>query len=138
MPSPAAEAAPAPARIPLLGAYVLNKANTFNLRGGPDGREKAGKDLLYLRDIMATGEEAEAVIMEDLNAMWESDHSEQVDRDLRRALTHLEMVAPRYHPEAARILATRESLDPAAANADVEGHMFDLIETLRNTASTTG
>jgi len=56
-------------RVPLLAAFALNKANTFDLRGGADREVKAGKDLLYLRDIMAAGEEAHAVLEEDLGRM---------------------------------------------------------------------
>lgn len=135
IPGPEAGSPDAPVRVPLLGAYVLNKANTFNLRSGPDAPLKAGKDLLYLRDIMAAGRQAERVVEEDLEAMLADDANGRVKRELDRAHSHLHIAAHRYYGEAARILAEREGLDEAAARADVEGHVRDLTDLLAEDAS---
>lgn len=44
-PSPDGQGPPVGIRVPSITAFVLNKANTFNLRGGRDGEVKSGKDL---------------------------------------------------------------------------------------------
>lgn len=114
-------------RLATLGAFVLNKANTFHARGGEDARPKAGKDLLYLRDIVAAGDHPVSVLEEDLDAIASTrEHAEAVTR----AAFHVERVALRYFDATAEILAEREGLDAAAARADVEGHLTDLGEIL--------
>lgn len=132
VPGPGEGFTPVPVRVPLLGAYILNKANTFNLRGGRDRAEKAGKDLLYLRDIMSAGLQAEKVVEEDLDAMLDGGEGSRVKQDLHRALSHLRMVAPGHHADAARILAERDGLDLIGAHADVAGHLRDLTDLLRS------
>jgi hypothetical protein len=62
---------------------VINMANTFGLRAGPDAPEKSGKDLLYLRDIMAGGRQVEMVLNEDIDAMLESSDRSRFDDALR-------------------------------------------------------
>jgi hypothetical protein len=44
-------------RVPTLGAYVVQKAATFTQRPTSeiDSASKAGKDIVYLRDVMAGG-----------------------------------------------------------------------------------
>lgn len=119
-------------RIPRLGGFVLNKANTFNLRSGPDRAHKGGKDLVYLRDIMAAGEEDSGFVEEDLNVMMASDNEKKVrvTRYIRRATVHLEKAAPNFHSSAAKILEEREGMVFAEARADVEGHLADLTDLL--------
>lgn len=56
--------------VPRLGAYVVNKANTFIRRQlHATGGSKRSKDLLYLRDIAAAGEEVLAQVEGDLAEM---------------------------------------------------------------------
>lgn len=136
IPGPEAGSPDAPVRVPLLGAYVLNKANTFHGRSGPDGGGKSGKDLLYLRDIMAAGREAEKVLQEDLLTMLDGGERNRVRAELDRARSHLQLVTDRYHSGAARILAERDALDTAGAQADVEGHLRDLADLLGDFADT--
>ncbi len=121
---------PAPARIPLLGAFALNKANTFSLRGGADGAVKSAKDLLYLRDIMAAGKRPAATLEADLDTMLASEESKRRARLHPRGVVHLENVAPRFHALAGDVLSERDGVEPTAARADVEGHLTDLIELL--------
>jgi hypothetical protein len=62
-------------QVPILGAYVLNKALTF-LRRRPQAAEagvpKLAKDLLYLRDIAAGGEDVIAAIRDDIERIARS------------------------------------------------------------------
>lgn len=119
---------PRPVRVPTLGAFALNKANTFHLRGGAEAAHKAGKDLLYLRDIAAAGSGPTAVLEKDLAAIRSA--GTKAEALLRRAGFQLRQVAPRYYGSAAEILAEREGLDIAGARADVEGHLTDVSELL--------
>jgi hypothetical protein len=130
VPAPDAAGRPAPARIPSLGAFALNKANTFSLRGGEDGPAKSAKDLLYLRDIMAAGERARTTVEADLDVMLGSAKSRRVRHYIRRGVVHLRNVAPKFHAPTAEILSERDGADSAAARADVQGHLTDLVELL--------
>ena len=115
-----------PVRVPTLGAFAVNKANTFHLRGGTDAHLRAGKDLLYLRDIAAAGSPATDVLQGDLTAIQSCDAAAQTA--LRRARYHLRAVAPGYLGAVAEMLAEREGFDLADAKADVEGHLTDVCE----------
>jgi hypothetical protein len=130
VPAPEEGARPAPARIPLLGAFALNKGNTFSLRGSDDGAVKFAKDVLYLRDIIAAGEGSVATLEADLEAMLRAPESQKVRDYVRRGVVHLKNVAPRFHALAGDILSERDGMDRAAARADVEGYLTDLIDTL--------
>jgi len=114
----------------ILGAFALNKANTFSLRGGEDRPAKSAKDLLYLRDIMAAGERARTTLEADLDAMLGSAKSRQVRDYIRRGVVHLKNVASKFHAPTAEILSERDGADSAAARADVQGHLTDLVELL--------
>lgn len=117
-------------RVPTLAAFVLNKTNTFNLRAGSDSASKAGKDLLYLRDVMAAGDPAVASVKNSLRSMLGGDDGDRIARYLARALVHLNRVSQKFHSSAAKILAERDGVDYASAQADVEGHLTDLVEFL--------
>lgn len=59
-------------RVPTLGAYAVNKANTFSRRRGPaNAREthKGAKDLLYLHDLMAAGRPVVEQVERDIAAV---------------------------------------------------------------------
>lgn len=56
-------------RVPTLGAYVVNKALTFirrRARTDEAGAPKLAKDLLYLRDIAAAGDDVVAALRDDI------------------------------------------------------------------------
>jgi hypothetical protein len=130
VPAPEDGGQPAPARIPLLGAFALNKANTFSLRGGGDGSVRSAKDLLYLRDIMAAGQGAVATLEADFDTMLASAESRSVRDYIRRGVVHLKNVATRFHALAGDVLSERDGVESAAARADVEGYLTDLTELL--------
>ncbi len=125
-----------PVRVPRLGAYVINKAATFSrrhdLREG--GNPKRAKDLLYIRDLMAAGDEVGARIAADLQVIIKSDR--RSERYSRQAANNLRLLsAGRWGEElseAAQMLAERgpsTSLD--AAIADLRGHITDLSDLLK-------
>ena len=63
--------------------------------------------------------------------MLASEESKRVRDYMRRGVVHLENVAPRFHALAGDMLTERDGLEPAAARADIEGYLTDLIEAAR-------
>jgi len=123
-------------RVPRLGAFMLNKANTFSLRGGQDGALKAGKDLVYLRDIMAAGDGAIAVVDSDFQAMLADDDG-QIRSLFQRGDYHIEHVSGRFIEPGAELLAERDGMSFTAARANLEGHLMDLRDVLAQGAKLT-
>lgn len=121
--------------VPTLGAYVVNKASTYARRHErvAGGNPKRAKDLLYLRDLMAAGAEVVAKIEEDLCEIVDEDHRFRQRVCHARNTLYLS-IGGAYQsllPEVARMLVEREpSLDSEAAEADVRGHLTDLVEIL--------
>ncbi len=128
--------APAPVRVPTLGAFILNKANTFSLRGGPDSDLKAGKDLVYLRDILAAGDDAITIVERDLAAMLAEDDV-QVESLFHRGDYHIQHVSGRFIEPGAELLAERDGMSLAHARADLEGHLMDLRDVLVQSGNVT-
>jgi hypothetical protein len=126
-------AAPPAIWVPALGAYAVSKASTFARRGGDS---KGAKDLLYLRDLMKAGSEVVNRIDSDLAEMAGalSSHS-PVRLQIRYASNSLSLALDgslrKLLPEAAKMLAERErALTIEAAEADIEGHLSDLLQLL--------
>lgn len=114
-------------RVPTIGAFVLNKGNTFHLRGGRDAA------VLYLRDIVAAGERMVEVLEHDLDSIVEVGGTAATA--VQRAAYHLRHVAPRYYGAAAEILGERDGLDAAAARGDLEGYLTDVAEIVASRRS---
>ena len=128
---------PLQVRVPLLGAYLVNKASTFARRQAHEGggNPKRTKDLLYLRDLIAAGREVVERIEADLAAMASDRRLGRLVRgqvrDARNNLGVHELLA-RELPAVARMLVERDrSLSDPAALADVQGSLADLRELLR-------
>lgn len=117
-------------RVPTLGAFVVNKANTFNPRAGGDRAFKAAKDLIYLRDVAAAGEHPLTILEEDVGAIVEAGSEATVVRAAR----HLDTAAANFHAEAGAMLAERDGTEVVQARADVEGHLEDIAEIIRSVA----
>jgi hypothetical protein len=124
-------------RVPRLGAYVINKACTFSRRGSPgDPAElpKAGKDLLYLHDLMAAGPEVVAHIEREIKAIAEPGHADA--GQARTAANLLDLTlragsASRTVQAAASLLMERADAPSAgAALEQVRGYLPDLLEIL--------
>jgi hypothetical protein len=80
-------------QVPALGAYVVNKALTFirrRPRAGELGVPKLAKDLLYLRDIAAGGEDVITAIRDDVARIVQSGGNAQ---RIETAATNLGFVA---------------------------------------------
>lgn len=64
-------------RVPTLGGYILNKALTFTerLSTSDDGVLKAAKDIVYMRDVMAGGENVRAQVRSDIKLLVKGNKS---------------------------------------------------------------
>ncbi|MBV9107918.1 MAG: hypothetical protein JO306_00750 [Gemmatimonadetes bacterium] len=117
--------------VPRLGAYLVNKAQTYAARksSADGGDSKAGKDLLYIRDVMAAGPEVVRRIEADL-AEIATKNREAVRH--AASLLHLSLGGAQAElRSAARILAEREpGISFEAAVADMRGHLADACELL--------
>lgn len=124
--------------VPLLGAYVINKASTYARRRPHDaeGNPKLAKDLLYLRDIMAAGNEVVEQFQADLSTIGDDAGGRDSARgEIRYAANMLKLVVEgnfqRELPEVARMLREREpGISEDAAIAGIRGHLTDLVEIL--------
>ncbi|MGH7461709.1 MAG: GSU2403 family nucleotidyltransferase fold protein [Longimicrobiales bacterium] len=122
-------------RVPRLGAYVINKAITFPkraLRPGETINPKRAKDLLYLRNLVASGNEVVARIELNIREMAASDANSA--GHIRNARNNLGLVLngalQKILPEAAQELTVRFGMTTDAAVADLRGHLTDLFEIL--------
>jgi hypothetical protein len=126
-------------RVPTLGAYAVTKAATFPKRspiagaaGVVTSNPKRAKDVLYLRDLMAAGDEVVARIEEDAQRIR---RSSKPDREyVHYAANNLSLLFGR-EPTAdvkavTAMLAERDGVSVADATADVIGHLTDLREVL--------
>jgi hypothetical protein len=117
--------------VPRLGAYLVNKAQTYAARSSPaeGGDSKAGKDLLYVRDMMAAGPEVVRRIEADLAEIAAKDREA-----VRRAACLLVLALGGAQAElrsAARMLAEREpGFSQEASVANMRGHLADACELL--------
>jgi hypothetical protein len=122
-------------QVPLLGAYAVNKASTFGHRRptAGEGTSKQGKDLLYLRDLLAAGEEVERCIEADLRVIAAAGPAQRAL--ISYAASQLELTRStleKHVRAAAQILAEREpALGTDVAWAGIQGHLTDLAEVMR-------
>lgn len=120
-------------RVPTLGAYLVNKALTFTNRPVEPGEgvsPKRAKDILYLRDLMAAGDEVVGRIEADVDDIATTAWRKDIERASSNVYLLLNGALRRYLTEAAEILTERERLPLATAEADLEGHLRDLREVL--------
>lgn len=123
--------------VPRLGAYAVNKAITFPYRtprAGERVNPKRAKDLLYLRDLMAAGEEVISRIENDLRDIVRSDAS--AEHGLRTARNNLGLVMngalQSALPDVAEAVSVRFGMSAEAALSDVRGHLTDFWTILRD------
>lgn len=127
-------------QVPTLGAYVLNKALTFIRRGervDHDGTPKMAKDLLYLGDLMAAGDDVVAAVERDMDLIARGSirNAEQV----RSAATNIRWATDEHLrgkvTAAARMMMERVSAtSQAAEEARLKGFLRDLHEILAECA----
>lgn len=119
--------------VPSLGAYVVNKANTFIRRQAhARGGSKRPKDLLYLRDIAAAGDEVLAQVGRDLAEMA---RDRSAAGEIRNAANNLRLAVNGGHQsemmEAVAALREREAApSETAAIAEFRGRLADLLDVL--------
>jgi hypothetical protein len=125
-------------RVPTLGAYIVTKSATFVRRrpivehGITRGNPKAGKDLVYIRDLMAAGDEVTGRIRADLARLQkDSKGSRRYLETAQARLTEILGSDPQGIIElAARELAERDRLTLGAARASIVGYLTDGAEML--------
>jgi hypothetical protein len=127
-------------QVPTLGAYVVNKGLTFlrrRPRTGEPGVPKLAKDLLYLRDLAASGDAVITAVTRDLDAIAQSGlHAAGA---VREAAMNLRMVTDghlSHHLAAtAQMVVTRGLTgSPALEEARTRAFLLDLHELLAETA----
>lgn len=126
-------------RVPTLGAYTVNKTLTFPYRPSEAGEgvgPKRAKDILYLRDLMAAGDEVAERIETDIREIAKARYAGDVERARSNVYLLLNGGMRRYLSEAAGMLAERDRLPPVTAEADMEGHLSDLHEVLEDATPT--
>lgn len=119
-------------RVPQLGAYALNKCQTFNARlssATAEGAQKRIKDLLYLRDLMAAGSDIVERIRTDIMGYLPTEQHD-VDSALNELHLILRPVKRTLIFDVAQMLAARDGVDTNSARADIEGYLTDLAELL--------
>ena len=113
-------------RVPALGAYVVNKALTFvrrRPRTDEAGEPKVAKDLLYLRDLAAAGDDVITAIAGDVEAIARAP-GHGAER-LRTAAGNLRFAAEahlRHHlADTARMLVARLRIKPGSGGSSYRG-----------------
>lgn len=123
--------------VPRLGACTMNKAATFSKRldvqGG--GNPKRAKDLVYVRDLMAAGDDVVTRIADDIADILQSDRKSSLY--LRGAASNVGLLVggswADEMAEAAAMLVERDGMTSIeAALADVRGHVNDLGDLLKD------
>jgi hypothetical protein len=127
-------------RLPWLGAYLANKAATFPKRRSgvvepvADNPKKA-KDLLYIRDLAAAGEEVTQAISEDCITILGAGQRHELRMDA--AASNLRLLEGGTFAaeleEAAEMLAERDGVGQREAVGDLKGHLRDARELLEGT-----
>jgi len=126
-------------RLPTLGAYVVNKAATFTQRSSTTAgaNPKAGKDIVYLRDVMAGGSMVREQVALDIAPIISGNRSARSMASSAANAVHNGLDQWPKAPFAAAVseLAEREGIrDLTAAAADLVGHLLlldDLIARAR-------
>jgi hypothetical protein len=119
--------------VPRCGVFVANKANTFPRRPRDAGRHlRAGKDLLYLFDLMGGGTELLDEIRGDLAQFCDAGRRERFY--LERARNHASLLGDgvmRGHLMAAsEMLQVREGISPGEAEVWMRDRMGLLVSIL--------
>lgn len=121
-------------RVPTLGAYLVAKASTF-LKRTPttDGAtQRRAKDLVYVHDVMAAGDEVMRRVQTDLIDIG---RSVMGARRIAHATSQLALLHER-HPvlvEAGHEMMERDGVLEPEARSNVLGRIHDLIDMLNDT-----
>jgi hypothetical protein len=137
---PLGESGAVEAQVPTLGAYVVNKALTFlrrSSRTDEAGAPKLAKDLLYLRDLAAAGDDVIAAIREDVEHIAQSAAGDA--ERLRAGATNLRFVAEGHLRHHLTGVATMVVERAPGASIELEemrtrGFLLDLCALLLDVA----
>lgn len=130
--------APLTVRVPTLGGYILNKALTFTARlsSSDDGIARAAKDIVYMRDVTAGGEDVRAQVGSDIDLLIKNNKSRTKLLNTASKTVHdLTVGRSRVFDAAVEQLEVYHSFSSeSAARADLLGNM----EMLRDLLGLTG
>jgi len=125
-------------RVPTLGGYILNKALTFmeRLSASGDGVLKAAKDIVYMRDVMAGGENVRAQVQSDINLLVKRNKSRvSLVKTAGDRVQQLKVGTSRVLDAAVSQLAAQHRFSSdSAAKADLLGYieiLADLLSAIR-------
>ena len=125
-------------RVPSLGAYVVAKASTFMKRPHAalqGGRSRRAKDLVYIRDVAAAGDEVMTQVERDIAEIRELGPVVEAQLDYARSQLLLLNEQSAVLREAAEELSERDAIPLDAALQDVRGHLADVREILPDSGS---
>ncbi|MGI8402727.1 MAG: GSU2403 family nucleotidyltransferase fold protein [Gemmatimonadaceae bacterium] len=121
-------------RVPILGAYLLNKALTFTdrLSAADGGLAKAAKDIVYIRDVIAGGEAVQAQVRSDIELLVKRHKSRSgLVKTARDRVHQLTVGSSRLVDTAvAQIVIQHRFGSDGAARADLVGNMELLANLL--------
>lgn len=121
-------------RVPTLGGYLLNKALTFveRLSASDDGVLKAAKDIVYMRDVMAGGENVRAQVRSDINLLVKRNKARLIlVKTARQRVQQLTVSTSREFDVAVSQLAIQHRFgSESEARADLLGHIELLSDLL--------
>jgi hypothetical protein len=128
-------------RVPTLGAYVLNKAATFQARStvaGSTDLPKRAKDLVYLHDVLAAGGHVMTLVETELRTIATGGRRDATV--VARAISGLEgaLMSGGGIMDAAREVSERDGVTVVAAAAGIRGRLDDLRELLAELSARVG
>lgn len=120
-------------KVPELAAFVVNKTLTSRRRPSSAGAEdKGAKDLLYIHDLSAAGEE---VISEIARGLPPIAADEAGRRQIAKAAEILSTPVISEVAAVAVMLVERDRISAEDARADILGHLQDVSEMLSGVLS---
>ncbi len=130
-------------RVPLLGAYLVNKGATFLARrphsSGPN--PKQAKDLVYVHNVMAASDVVRKRVETDIQRLWQQSKKASIERQaIRTASNNLSLALGGtlgVVTSAAEELGTRDGLTRVDASARIRGQLGDFMALLKQTQTST-
>lgn len=134
--SPAGQETIVRVRVTTLGAFLVSRGAIFLKRSTVAGKVKPGKDLVYIHDVLAGGDDVVACVTDDLGAMV--GHSSTVRDYLDYSANNIKLALSSRHAaldEAAQMLVERESKSRDSALAAIGGYLTDFLEMVQEAIS---
>ena len=129
---PANELVQVDVNVPSLGAFLVSRGAIFQQRPAAAGERKAGKDLLYVHDVLSGGSDVAAQVQRDVRTLV---GESRAGRDyVAYASNHVTLALRNNQSaidEAALMLREREGISVDEARAAIRGFLTDFEEVLR-------